>query len=92
MQNDDMQDYEGLDEDINNLNDNDQEPHLTRHDYERYLDQEPLFENEESIKNMGEFDYQGITDSIMAELKHKYNLRPRDKFYNFSIEEDIFEN
>jgi hypothetical protein len=28
---------------------------------------------------MGESDYQGIADSIMAELQQKYYLRPRDK-------------
>jgi hypothetical protein len=38
MQSNDVQDFEGLDEDIDNLSDNDQEPHLTRQDYERYLD------------------------------------------------------
>jgi hypothetical protein len=38
-----------------------------------------LFGNEVSINNMGESDYQGITNSIMAELQQKYNLRPRDK-------------
>jgi hypothetical protein len=65
--------------DINNLSDDDQEPHLTRQDYEIYLDQEPLFGNEESINNMRESDYQGITNSIMAEIRQKYNLRPRDK-------------
>jgi hypothetical protein len=43
MQSDDVPDYEGLDEDINNLGDNDQEPHLTKKYYERSLDQEPLF-------------------------------------------------
>jgi hypothetical protein len=59
--------------------DNDQEPHLTRHDYERSLHQEPLFGNEVSINNMGDSDYQGIVDSIMTELQKKYNLRPRDK-------------
>ena len=79
MQSDDMQDYEGLDEDINNLSDDDQEPHLTRQDYKRSLDQEPLFGNEESINNLGKSDYRGITDSIMAKLQQKYNLRPRDK-------------
>ena len=79
MQSDDVQDFEGLDEDIDNLNDNDQEPHLTRQYYERYLDQETLFGNEVSINNMGESDYQGIVDSIMAEIQQKYNLRPRDK-------------
>ena len=30
MQRDDMKNYEGLEEDINNLSDDDQEPHLTR--------------------------------------------------------------
>jgi hypothetical protein len=79
MQSDDVQDFEGFDKDIDNLNDNDQEPHITSQDYERYLYQEPLFGNEVSINNMGDSDYQGITDSIMAELQQKYNLRPRDK-------------
>jgi hypothetical protein len=46
MKSDHMKDYEGLEEDINNLIDDDQEPHLTRKDYKRYLDQEPMFGNE----------------------------------------------
>ena len=79
MQSDDAQDFEGFDEDIGNLSDNDQESHLNRHDYERYLDQEPLFGDEVSINNMGDSDYQGIVDSIMVELQQKYNLMPRDK-------------
>jgi hypothetical protein len=81
MQSDDMQDYEGLDEDINNLSDDDREPHLTRQGYKRYLEQELLFGNEESLNNLGESDYHGIANSIMAELQHKYNLRPRAKNY-----------
>jgi hypothetical protein len=89
MQSDDMEDYEGLDEDINNLSDNDQEPHLTKQDYERYLDQEPLSGNEESINNMGGFDYQGIANSTMAELQQKYNLRPRDKNYTTATPKKI---
>jgi hypothetical protein len=79
MQSDDVSDYEELDEDINNLSDNDREPHLTKQYYERSLGQEPLFGKEESINNMGKSDYQGMVDSIMAELQQKYNLRPRDK-------------
>jgi hypothetical protein len=79
MQSDDVQDFEGLDEDIDNLNDNDQEPHLTRQDYKISLGQEPLFGNEISINNIGESYYQGIVDSIVVELQKKYNLRPRDK-------------
>jgi hypothetical protein len=79
MQRDDMQNYEGLEEDLNNLSDDDLEPHLTRKDYEKSLDLESMFNNEESINNLGESAYQGLTNSIMVELQHKYDLRPRDK-------------
>jgi hypothetical protein len=58
MQRDDMQNYEDLDEDLNNLSDDDLEPHLTRQDYEKSLDLEPLFNNEKSINNLGESAYQ----------------------------------
>ena len=68
MQRDDMQNYEGLEEDINNLSDDDQEPHLSRQDYEISLDLEPLFINEESINNLGEPAYQGLFDSIWSNL------------------------
>ena len=34
---DDMRNFEELEEEMNNLSDNDQEPHLMRQDYERYL-------------------------------------------------------
>jgi hypothetical protein len=78
MQRDDMKNYEGLEEDLNNLSDDEQEPHLTRQDYEKFLDLEPLFNNEESINNLGESSYQGIADSIMVEIKQKYNLRPKE--------------
>jgi hypothetical protein len=71
MQSDDTQDFERFDEDIDNLSDNEQEPHLARQDYERSLYQELLFGNEVSINNMGDSDYQGIADSIMVELQQK---------------------
>jgi hypothetical protein len=73
-----MQNYEELEEDLNNLSDDDIEPHLTRHDYEKSLDLESLFNNEESINNMGDSTYQGLIDSIMDELQQKYDLRPRE--------------
>lgn len=79
MQRDEMQDYEELEEDLNNLSDDDLEPHLTRQDYEKSLDVESLFNNEENINNVGDSMYQGLADSIMAELQHKYDLRPREK-------------
>jgi hypothetical protein len=71
MQRDDMENYEGLEEDINNLSDDEHEPHLTRQDYEISLDLEPMFNNEERINNPGESTYQGIADSIMVELQQK---------------------
>jgi hypothetical protein len=74
-----LQYYEELEEDINNLIDDDLEPHLTKHDYEKSLDMESLFNNDETINNLGESTYKGITDSIMVELQHKYDLRPREK-------------
>jgi hypothetical protein len=40
MQRDDMQNYEELEEDLNNLSDDDLEPHLTRQYYEKSLDLE----------------------------------------------------
>jgi hypothetical protein len=43
------------------------------------LDIESLFNNEESINNLGESSYQGLADSIMVELQQKYNLRNREK-------------
>ena len=45
---DDMRNFEELEEEMNNLSDNDQEPHLMRQDYERFLGAEYLF-NDGSI-------------------------------------------
>jgi hypothetical protein len=79
MQSDNIPYYQELDEDMNNLGDNDQEPHLAKQDYERSLDQESMFKKGESINDIGKSDYQGIADSILVDLQQKYNLRPRDK-------------
>jgi hypothetical protein len=76
---DDMQNFEELEEDMNNLGDDCQEPHLTRQYYERSLDAEYRFNNDDSINITGDSAYQGITDNIMAKLQQKYNLRPRDR-------------
>jgi hypothetical protein len=61
MQRDEVQDYEELEEDLNNLSD------------------ESLFNNDENINNLGDSTYKDLTDSIMAKLQHKYDLRPREK-------------
>ena len=65
MQRDEMQDYEELQEDLNNLRDDDLEPHLTKQDYEKSLDLESLFNNDENINNMEDSTYKGLADSIM---------------------------
>jgi hypothetical protein len=74
-----LQDYEELEEYLKNLNDDDLEPHLTKQDYEKSLDMESLFNNDENINNLGDSTYKGLADSIMVELQHKYDLRPREK-------------
>jgi hypothetical protein len=76
-----VQDYEELEEDLNNLNDDDLEPHLTKQDYEKSLDLESLFNNDENINNLGNSTYKGLVDSIMVEIQHKYDLRPIEKSY-----------
>jgi hypothetical protein len=72
-----LQDYEELEEYLNNLSDDDLETHLTQQDYEKYLDLESLFNNDENINNLGKSTYQGLTNSIIDEIQHKYDLRPR---------------
>jgi hypothetical protein len=79
IQRDELQDYEELEEDLNNLNNDDLEPHLTQQDYEKSLDMESMFKNDENINNLGDSTYKGLANSIMVELQHKYDLRPREK-------------
>jgi hypothetical protein len=76
-----VQDYDELDADLNNLSDDDLEPQLTKPDYEKSLYLESLFVDDENINNLGDSTYKGLTDSIMAELQHKYDLSPREKSF-----------
>jgi hypothetical protein len=76
---DDMQEFEELEEDMNNLGNDCQQPHLTRKHYERYLNAENRSNNDDGINTTEDFAYQGIVDNIMVELQQKYNLRPRSK-------------
>jgi hypothetical protein len=75
----DLRNFEELEEDMNNLGDDCQEPFLTKQDYEKSLNTEYWSNHDESINNTEEYAYQGITDNIMVELQQKYNLRPRDR-------------
>jgi hypothetical protein len=79
MQRDEVQDYEELEEDLNNLSDDDLEPHLNQQDYEKSLDLESLLNNDENINHLGDSTYKSLADSIMVKLQHKYDLRPREK-------------
>ena len=74
-----MQYHEELDEDLNNLSDDDVEPHLTKQDCEKYLDLGSFFDDDHDVNNLGDSTYKGLVDSTIAELQNKYNLRPREK-------------
>ena len=74
-----MQEFEDLEEDVNNLGNDCMQPDLTKEYYEKSLNIErPLTEND-NINNTDDSTYQGMADTIMAELQHKYNLRPKNK-------------
>jgi hypothetical protein len=53
IQRDEVQDYDELDEDLNNLSDDDLETHLTKQDYEKSLDMESLFNDAEKYQQFG---------------------------------------
>jgi hypothetical protein len=74
----DLEDFEELEEDINNLGDDDPQPYLSRQDYEQSLNKENTSENSHNYNTSEDLNYQGIADSIMAKLHQKYNLRPRN--------------
>jgi hypothetical protein len=75
----DMQEFEDLEEYMNNLGDDCLQPHLTKEDYERSLNTEQRSNKYRNINNTDDSAYQGIVDSIMVDLQHKYNLRPNNK-------------
>jgi hypothetical protein len=77
----DVEDFEELEEDINNLGDDCLQPYLTRQDYEKYLNTEHRSGNNKNNSIMEDSTYQGIVYDIMAELHQKYNLRPRNKSF-----------
>jgi hypothetical protein len=74
-----LQEFEDLEEDVNNLGDDCVQPHLTKEYYERSLNTEQPSNKGNNINNTGDSTYQGIVDTIMVKLQHKYNLRPKNK-------------
>ena len=65
----DLEDFEELEEDINNLGDDEPQPYLSRQDYEIFLNKENRLENDLNNSTFEDFTYQGIVDGIMAELQ-----------------------
>ena len=76
----DLQEFEDLGEDVNNLGDDCVQNHQTKEDYERSLNTVQPLNKDNNINNAGYSTYQGMADTIMAKLLHKYNLRPKNKY------------
>jgi hypothetical protein len=74
-----MQEFEDLEEDINNLGDDCVQPHLTKEYYEKSMNTEQSSVEDNNLNNTDDFSYQDMANTIMVELQHKYNLRPRNK-------------
>jgi hypothetical protein len=62
----DMQEFEDLEEDVNNLGDDCMQPHLTKEDYEKSLNTERPLTEDDNINNTDDSTYQGMADTIMA--------------------------
>jgi ribonuclease HI len=75
----DLGDFEELDEDISNLGDDNRSPYLSRQDYEASLIKESKSEDKVNNNVTDDCTYQSIADDIIADLQGKYNLRPRNK-------------
>jgi hypothetical protein len=75
----DMQEFKDLEEDVNNLGDDGIQPHLTKEDYEKSLNTEQSSVEDNNLNDADDPAHQRMVDTIMAELQHKYNLRPRNK-------------
>ena len=63
-----MQEFEDLEEDVNNLGDDCIQPHLTKEDYEKSLNTEQSSVEDNNLNDADDPSYQGIVDTIMAEL------------------------
>jgi hypothetical protein len=75
----DMQEFDDLEDDMNNLDDDCQQPHLTRQDCERSLNMEHRSNKYGNINNTKYSSFQGIDNTIMAKMQHKYNLSSKTK-------------
>jgi hypothetical protein len=76
-----VEDFEELEEDINNLGDDYLQPYLTRQDYEKYLNTEHRYESNKNNNFTEDSTYQGIEDDIMVEAPPEVQLRPRNRSF-----------
>jgi hypothetical protein len=68
-----------LDEDVTNLGDDCTQPYLTKEYCEKSLNNQQPSNKDEDINNVNVFVYIEITNSIMAEVQPRYNLRSKNK-------------
>jgi hypothetical protein len=68
-----------LDEDVTNLGDDCTQPYLTKEYCEKSLNTQQPSNKDEDINNVNVFVYIEITNSIMAEVQQRYNLRSKNK-------------
>jgi hypothetical protein len=66
-----MQEFEDLEEDVSNLGDDCIQPHLMKEDYEKSLNTKQSSGEDNNLNNADDPAYQGMADTIMAELQHK---------------------
>jgi hypothetical protein len=75
----DLEDFEGLEEDVTNLGDDCTQPYVTKKDYEKSLNTQQLSNKDDDLKNIDFVVCQETTDFVMAEVEPRYNLRYKKK-------------
>jgi hypothetical protein len=64
---------------VTNLGDDCTQPYLTKEDYENSLNTQQPSNKDDDISNTNFVVCQETTDSIMAEVQSRYNLRSKNK-------------
>ena len=61
-----------------------------KEDYAKSLKTEQSLGEDNNLNNVDDPTYQGMADTIMVELQHKYNLRPKNKLVSNSQPKKFF--
>jgi hypothetical protein len=61
-----------------------------KEDYEKFLNTEQSSGEGNNLNSIDDPAYQGMVDTIIAELQHKYNLRPKNKHVSTTQPKKIF--